>query len=408
MNKVDCEPKISANNTQNLLWIPSALPFFAFGFFYYLISPYIAFNYFEDFSVVKTAEKFIPSSYFDMRYLLDCLIILLSWMLGYYMVGKIKPKIRMIDRFSNFESAPIILGFVFLFFLFFLLISSLAKGLVFFSGYATYDTAILGQLSTLLFMSAWFINYFQKKRITYFFISIFLITSTILIGFGARMFVVLAIITLTLGYLSINRRKLFSPLLIFIALGFFIFIVWIGVWRSGMELSTDALMFIFFAEPLFTSTSGAIYIDNMNGRPLLSFPIEILASFINFIPTVIFPEKLELIKLLTYDEAKASPFGASSIIVNIYSNFGILYPVYFFLIGLFYGYLKKLAKFSRFYKAVYFSLLPLLMFHFFREGFITVIKVIFFNGFILPLVIVMFLFLLFYKNQGIPNVSKKT
>jgi hypothetical protein len=175
-----------------------------------------------------------------------------------------------------------------------------------------------------------------------------------------------------------------------------------------MELSTDALIFIFFAEPLFTSTSGAIYIDNMNGRPLLSFPIEILASFINFIPTVIFPEKLELIELLTYNEAKASPFGASSIIVNIYSNFGILYPIYFFLIGLFYGYLKKLAKFSRFYKAVYFSLLPLLMFHFFREGFITVIKVIFFNGFILPLVIVMFLFLLFYKNQGLPNASKKT
>ena len=400
MSKVNSNLKIKimTGNIQNLLWIPSAFPFFAFGFFYYLITPYMAFNYFEDFSVVKTAEKFISSSYFDTRYLADCLLILLSWTFGYFIVGKMKPKRAMIDRFSNFKLAPTILGFLLLFFLFFLLISSMMKGLVFFSGYASYDVGILGQLATVVFMSAWFINYFQKRYVTYFFIAIFLLSSIILIGFGSRMFFVLATITLILGYLSANKRKLFSPSLILISSGLFFSVIFIGIWRSGTELSSETLMFIFFAEPLFTSISGAIYIDNMNGRPFLSFPTDIFASVINFIPTIIFPEKLELINLLTYNEAKSSPFGASSIIVNMYSNFGILFPIYFFMIGFFYGYLNKLAKFSIFYRAVYFSLLPLLMLHFFREGFITVIKVMFFNGFILPAIIVLFLYLLFVKK----------
>ena len=409
MSKVNSNLKMKTmtGNIQNLLWIPSAFPFFVFGFFYYLIAPYMAFNYFEDFYVVKKAEIFMNSPYFDMRYLLDCLLIFLSWMFGYFIVGKTKPKRAMIDRFSNFKSGPIILGFLLLFFLFFLLISSMMKGLVFFSGYASYDVGILGQLSTLVFMSAWFINYFQKRYVTYFFIAIFLLSSIILIGFGSRMFIVLAIITLTLGYLSTNRRQLFSPSLILISSGFFFFVIWIGLWRSGMELSSETLMIIFFAEPVFTSTSGAMYIDNMNGRPFLSFPTDIFASVINFVPTIIFPEKLELINLLIYNEAKASPFGASSIIVNMYSNFGIFFPIYFFMIGFLYGYLNKLAKFSIFYRAVYFSLLPLLMFHFFREGFITVIKVMFFNGFILPAIIVLFLYLLFVKKPRTYNDSKK-
>ena len=77
------------------------------------------------------------------------------------------------------------------------------------------------------------------------------------------------------------------------------------------------------------------------------------------------------------------------------------------MIGFLYGYLNKLAKFSIFYRAVYFSLLPLLMFHFFREGFITVIKVMFFNGFILPAIIVLFLYLLFVKKPRTYNDSKK-
>ena len=159
--------------------------------------------------------------------------------------------------------------------------------------------------------------------------------------------------------------------------------MWIGLWRAGGDASSEELVAVFLAEPLFTSVSGATYIENMGGRPLTGLPVDIFASVINFIPTIVFPEKLELISNLTYDPNKYSPFGASALMVNIYSNFGIFFPVYFFAIGIFYGYLRKKAKYSRFYLAVYFSVLPLLMF----------------NAFILPAVIVIFLSFIFHKKS---------
>lgn len=380
------------------LWIPSAIPFFIFGFSYYLITPYLAFTFLQDFSVVKTAEKFIYSSYFDARYLIDCLLIFIFWIFGYSISKKTKPKQRIVDRFSNFNSAPIILGALFLTFLFYLVVSAALKGSIFFSGYSSYDVAILGQLSTLVLMSVWFIIYFQSKRITYLFTFIFLVSSIIILGFGARMFFILGAISLSLEYLSSHKRKIFSPFFLIFVSGLAIFIVWIGVWRSNMDLSLDTLMFIFLAEPLFTATSGALYIDNLGGRPLFALPTDVVASVINFVPTIIFPEKLNVLDSITYNEYKSSPFGASSIITNMYSNFGIFFPLYFLFIGFFYGFLKKMAKVSIFYRAVYFTLLPLLMFHFFREGLITVFKVIFFNGFILPAMTIIFLYLLFKKN----------
>lgn len=386
------------------LWIPSAIPFFLFGFVYYLVTPYLAFTFLDEFSVVKTAEKFINASYFDFRYVMDCVFILLSWISGYIIIRRIKPKQRLLDNFSKFQSAPIILGSIFLAFLFFLIISAAMNGSVFFSGYSSYDVAVLGQLSTLVLMSVWFIIYFENKKITFFFTCIFLTSSILLLGFGARMFFILGAISLGLHYLSKNKKKLFTPSFILFLFSLGIFIVWIGVWRSNMELSTDALLFIFLAEPLFTATSGALYIDNFGGRPVLAFPTDVIASFINFVPTVIFPDKLTLLGEVTYNEYKSSPFGASSIITNMYSNFGIFFPLYFFLMGLFYGSLRKMARFSIFYRAVYFSLLPLLMFHFFREGFITVFKVIFFNGFALPAITIMFLYLLFKRNARIYDI----
>jgi len=386
---------------QKSLWIPSPLPFFLFGFFYYLITPFFVVTYFPEFSLVKTAEKFIHSSYFDMRYLIDCVLIISSWGCGYFSVLKIKSKVGILDRFSKFKIAPILLAFIFLSFLFFLLISSLLKGSTLFSGYASYDVAMLGQLSTLVFMSVWFINYFQNRHVTKIYIILFCVASILLLGFGSRMFFVLSVISLTLGYVSRYNKKLFSPSFLLFSSSLLIFVVWVGVWRSDMKLSSDALVFIFFAEPIFTATSGALYLDNFGGRPILSFPVDAFASVINFIPTIIFPEKLQVLNAITYNKYKASPFGASSLIVNLYSNFGVFYPAYLFMMGLMYGYLKKRAESSVFYRTVYFSLLPLLMFHFFREGFITVFKVIFFNGFILPAATAGCLYLLFSKKVRI-------
>ena len=104
-------------------------------------------------------------------------------------------------------------------------------------------------------------------------------------------------------------------------------------------------------------------------------------------PSVVFPGKIEVINQLTFNSAAESPLGGKSLIVNLYFNFGMFYPIYLIAIGSYFGFLSKKASSSVFYRATYFSALPLLLFLFFREGLITVVKVMFFNGLIVPLVV---------------------
>jgi len=132
---------------------------------------------------------------------------------------------------------------------------------------------------------------------------------------------------------------------------------------------------------------------------VLNIPVDIAAAFINFIPSFLYPEKMLLISKLTFDENKESPFGASALFSNLYSNFGVFYPIYIFFIGYFYGFLRAKSFWSPFFRAVYFSLLPLLMFHFFREGFITFIKVLIFNGLIFPFLLLSLFYLCFKTNN---------
>lgn len=384
---------------KELLWIPSAIPFFLFGVTYYLISPSIALYFFDNNAVIIAAKKYIDLSYFDTRYFADCFLIVVSWLLGYLIAQKIKLNKTVLDRSSNFIIAPTIAASLLLLFMLFTIIKSKLSGTVFFVGYASYDVALLGQSATILFMSVWFINYFQKRTPKFLFIITFLVASFLMLGLGSRMFFVLGTISLILSFLSKNPKILTNPLLYLFLFGLLSFVVWIGIWRSNMELSFEGLVSIFLAEPLFTSTSGSLYIKNMGGRPLTGFPIDVFASFINFIPSFIFPGKLEIINALTYDESKFSPFGASALMVNIYSNFGLFFPIYFFIIGMFFGFLRKMARYSKFYYATYLSLLPLLMFHFFREGFITVFKIMFFNGFVFPAIIIGLSILVFHKNK---------
>src|SRR5699024_4511552 len=126
------------------------------------------------------------------------------------------------------------------------------------------------------------------------------------------------------GYISLNRHLLTSLRLYFISAISLVFIVGIGVWRNNSKINPETLAEIFLAEPLFTSITGALYIENSGGRPILSFPTDIIASVVNFIPSVIYPNKIDVINTLIYDANKEAPFGASSLIVNLYSNFGFL------------------------------------------------------------------------------------
>ena len=94
-------------------------------------------------------------------------------------------------------------------------------------------------------------------------------------------------------------------------------------------------------------------------------------------------------------------------IANVYPNFGFFYPLYIGFIGGYYGYLYKRAHKSVFYRAVYFSALPILVFFFYREPIFTLVKVMFFNGLLVPVVISLLLSYRIRKRRPV-NAGKAT
>lgn len=383
------------------LWIPSTVPFLVFGLIYYLVTPYFTLLFFGDLPLVKAAEAYIGLDYFDIFYWLDVSLVLTFFLLGYVAAGIfVREKGVFFDRASNFRLAPSIIFLMLCVFYILIYLKVKAAGGAMFTGYESYNIEVLGPLATLVFTSALFYNFFCRKKIRFIFFFLFLATSLGLLGFGSRMFFILSFIAIALGSLSRNTF-LFRNVFFYVFLGaIFLVVLGVGVWRSGYSFEDSSILVsIFLVEPLFTATSGALYLANLGGRYVLNIPVDIAAAFINFIPSFLYPEKMLLISKLTFDENKESPFGASALFSNLYSNFGVFYPIYIFFIGYFYGFLRAKSFWSPFFRAVYFSLLPLLMFHFFREGFITFIKVLIFNGLIFPFLLLSLFYLCFKTNN---------
>lgn len=375
-------------------WVPGAVPFFLFGFVYYLVSPAFASQLLSaDNEILRIATVYLESSYFNVYYFLDALSILVSFLLGYVLGRMVTRSNGSVLDYGAFQSSiPFYFAIMFGVLILYFALSAYMSGARFLTGYSTYNIQVLGPFSTAAFMTAWFANYFSKKQTGLLFLFFFIFCSVLLLGWGARMFFVLGFVALVLGAVSENRKLLKSVRLYAIAASLALLVVVVGVVRQGDgELSSDTLIGIFLAEPLFTSLSGSLYLENLGGRPVYGVPHDLFASVIHFIPSVVFPEKVALMRAITFDENLESPFGAKSLIVNLYSNFGRFYPIFLAILGLYFGFLSKKAQTSVFYRATYFSALPVLLLLFFREGLVTVMKVLFFNGFLVPLFVALLL-----------------
>jgi len=379
-------------------WIPGAMPFFLFGFIFYIVSPAVVFHFLAgDSALLDNATRYLDSGYFDSSYALDGLTILISFLVG-YRLGKTFTKSRpsLADNGSFKTSVPKIVAMSFAALIMYFAAMASMSGTGFFTGYSTYNILILGPFSTCIFLSAWFVNYFSARQIRLLFFSFFMVCSVLLLGWGSRMFFVLGFMALILGLVSNNRWLLKNVW--FYAFGVIacLAMIAVGIAREGgREFSSANLVAMFFAEPFFTSVSGNLYLEGTGGRPVYGVPNDLLAAVIHFVPSAIFPGKVELISAITFDEKVQSPFGAKSLLVSLYSNFGIFYPIFIASIGLYYGFLCKKARHSRFYRATYFSALPVLALLFYREGLTTVIKVLFFNGLLVPLFVALSLVWLF-------------
>jgi len=369
------------------LWIPGAIPFFLFGFFYYLISPVFVFPLLSrENDILFFATGYLVDSYFDSAYALDVLFIFLSFYFGYSATKSATSRtLSTLDYCSFQEKSPLFFALALLTLIVYFLLVAVQTGPGLFTGYSGYDVYVLGAFSTIVFLSAWFVNFFSEKHIRYLFIIYFIFCSVLLLGWGSRMFFVLSFTALLLGFISHHKKILKSVLFYVSASISAIFIVFVGVLREGgTDFNSNTLLGILFAEPLFSAASGFLFLENSGGRPAYNIPHELYATVIHFVPSFLFPGKIQLISDLTFNENISSPFGGTALIVNLYSNFGMLYPIFVAAIGSYYGFLFVKSQDSIFYRSIYFSALPVLLFLFYRDGITTVLKVLFFNGLIVP------------------------
>lgn len=354
-------------------------PFFMLlGTTFYILVP--SFLFFYDYfgldfvrSVVSGYSD-INSSLIYMHNVYDFLIINLCFSSGYlfaFFFNNHKRDICNLNRVNRESNLRLTQGSLSLF-LFLVLSTILVKarltGYQFFSGYSTYDISFLGPLATLCFMSMWFYIYFNRNV----FLILFFLSGVLLLGSGSRMFFFLPLISLMLNSVLIFPQRAVRYFFVFF-LSLFLMLL-IGLLREGSAFSLDGLLSILFAEPVFTSIGTLFYFSQ--GRPDLGLPVDIIAALINFIPSFIFPDKQILLSSLVFDEEIHNPLGAQSLLINLYKNFGWFYPFFMITFGVYFGLLYK-YKANKVAYTVYVMSLPLILFHFQREGFITVFKVLF-------------------------------
>lgn len=387
------ESPFNNNNKSGIVFKP--MQFFILGFIYYFYIPPLALYLFSDVVHIRIAMVWINQAMFDYAYYRDGLIIIVSWAIGDYLGKKFtKPKVTLIDTLASKDSYGFYLvllmgGLAILF-----TGIAIASGAQFFTGYEDYNILVLGPYATLAFTTVMLRGFFDNSRIRMGFAIIFITSSVILLGLGSRMLVLLAIINMGLDYIYHNKIKLTS--IIFLSVGAFLTVLtmlYVGVVRDGGTVGFETLFGVLLAEPTFTSISGVRYLEIVGERPVFSVPKDLIAAFVNFIPSAFYPGKLELIDSMTHSFGH-NPFGANALLFNLYANFGYFYPIFLIVIAYHFARLYVLSQSSKLYKSIYFASLPLLLFYIQREGLVTVIKVLAFNSYAFPLILFSLLYLL--------------
>lgn len=367
--------------------------FFTFGFFYYLIVPFLSFIFIDDFyqfTPLEASLKYINFEFFNLYYLLDLIFIYLFFIIGYKLAFFINTskKNYSFDVYSSSNGFNLILFLIVVILLSILIGIFLIDGNVFFTGYKkTFDIEFLGQLSTLTVITVFLLIFTNIQKYKFLFIFLFIVEVILLLSLGSRNIFVNGMITIFL-YLIYNNSSLLKNYKFYIVIVFLVFIVlYIGIWRTGYEFKLRILWGIFLSEPMFVLVSAVEYFKTY-GRELINLPYEIFLSIINFIPTFIYPEKLEIIKDTIGYKYNFSPFGASSIFVNLYSNFGIFYFAYIMFIGFYFSLIYRKSINSNFFRAIYFLTIPLMMFQFYNQFLFSFFKLLFWNGLALPILMI--------------------
>lgn len=359
---------------------------FLFGFFYYLVCPIVVqyFGLLEEFPAMKLFYESTLTGDLLIRYLLMSLCLLITFYAGSYSAlffrrNKLN-KLIILEKEKNVKSYPSVkIWFLLPIFLInqYLIISHKS---ILFTGYTfDYPVDFLGKIATLnslylfLFLYTRMIPDKKKGLLTFLLIE----NSLVLIGMGSRMFVLIPVVAF-LVYL-VDRGKIKIRKLLFVSIICILFFVVVGVFRVGRsEIVSDVFLYIGLSEPLLTWLTASSFVENNPSIHLIDYPENFIGTFLNFIPSFLFPNKADFIPSIPYEYD--SPFGATSILTSLYGNFGILIAPLVMFVG---GFLLTVIRYKKniFFQIYYYCCCGIIPFLLFRD--IQSANKLLFTGFLL-------------------------
>lgn len=369
-------------------------PFFFIGFFYYLLSPPIFYSFVSSDNLLAEVIPLYNESSFNLEYYLDCLVIALFFLVGYFSAKSIKVK-----TFARTNPNLSALKIIFLSLCFSLFFMTFSFRDVLFQGYREFDVFSLGFINSILLLVTFILILLSERayyKIGFLFWFFFV---AVLLFSGARNISIAASITVVLFFAlknAITIRQLF-----FLAVTVLFFTVFFGIYRLGFSFDLSSVLIHFFADSFFISASSMCVLEQ--GRDFISVDYSFLGVFVAWIPSFLFESKYEFLSQLgLHSSASCSPFGGAGLVGQLYSNFSYFYFLYVFVVGLYYGYIyKKFIKQGGIYTAVYLLSIPLLMFHFYNQNIYAYLKILLFNILIFSLLIVILSSLFKLRSQSV-------
>ena len=362
---------------------------FTFGFFYYLILPLIVliWNLFDGYPGMNYLYMYYDNS-FLYNYIFISRGIRFSFIFGsliplFYIKKKKRKENKVIYN-------KVVAFFLVMLFIFANVVIYYNRGLLF-SGYKDdVDILFTGQISSINTVFLFFLLYYIDVKERFYTLFVFILLSIVefsivLLGLGSRMYVFIPCIVLLVYYY--DKGKLLLKHVFIILVFLIVFLLTVAIWRLGdMVVSFDKLLFVGCTEPVYTWIT-AVSMFSENKFSYFSFPDNFITSFLNFIPSVLLPNKSDLI--FSVDMKFDAPFGGMSLLVSLVYNFGVLgsFLALFFL-GLFFTYVRY--NFSTYFGNVYYyCICSVIPFQLFRDNFSIVNKMIFYNFLIIPMVILL-------------------
>ena len=366
------------------------IPLFLFGFFYYLLVPAIcvAAKLLDNYPGMQNLYAYYKEEY-AFGYFSIVLLLCFFFLIGayvprwYYDESKHDATVTKLLAYKTeylfYVSLP------FLLICHYLMVAN--RGSMFQGYMVETNNSFVGTIASTamiyLFLFLYNKNGIYSKKMDIVLLFFLIELSVVMLGVGTRMYFLVLLIAVFV-YLLDNKVVSIKKLSIWAVAGFLLILL-VGIWRlDNMGVSLDNVIYIGIAEPAFTWIS-AISMYDMNELPLFSFPSNFISSFINFIPSVLLPNKTGLLTdvSLKYD----NPLGALSVFTSLISDFGIIGSfIAIFMLGYLISYIRLYWR-SVFGQTYYYCICGIIPFQLFRDPFYVVNKAFFSNFLLLPIVI---------------------